>query len=165
MCVFCDVINLARACHNYYKSEFNLFSWRMFISQHSRITHPWNAINTADPALYIELNLTYPNGYDVWRIARNLSCYSRWSRERRGSKIFSVQFVDRIIRVLEVCHVSTHFVKIALFQHGQNLTRKRIYVGQQNVQFVTMTYWRQIQTSHWKTGCDPFLATIYWKRF
>lgn len=111
------------------------------------------------------LNLTYPNGYDVWRIARNLSCYSRWSRERRGSEIFSVQFVDRIIRVLEVCHVSTHFVKIALFQHGQNLTRKRIYVGQQNVQFVTMTYWRQIQTSHWKTGCDPFLATIYWKRF
>lgn len=74
-----------------------------------------------------------PNGYDVWRIARNLSCYSRWSRERRGSEIFSVQFVDRIIRVLEVCHVSTHFVKIALFQHGQNLTRKRIYVGQQNV--------------------------------
>lgn len=57
MCVFCDVINLARACHNYYKSEFNLFSWRMLISQHSRITHPWNAINTADPALYIELNL------------------------------------------------------------------------------------------------------------
>lgn len=30
-------------------------------------------INTADPALFIELNLTYPNGYDVWRIARNLS--------------------------------------------------------------------------------------------
>lgn len=73
MCVFCDVINLARACHNYYKSEFNLFSWRMFISQHYRITHPWNAINTADPALYIELNLTSPIGYDVWRVARNLS--------------------------------------------------------------------------------------------